>query len=121
MFSRSLIITLRRIANEKKTASILPLGAVVSASRLPDYHGLPRPKRLLTWWRTNGWLSPSCMIFPTLPVKFGTVLADESRVMQLLAQENPCFILLWINMAIGANGSGGVVNIQHVFQQNCAG
>jgi hypothetical protein len=67
------------------------LAAVVSASPLADYRGLKRDEAVR-------YLVPhQCVVevvmqrFPALPVKFGTVLPDESWVHRLLAQGEGLF------------------------------
>ena len=100
------------------SAATQPLAAVVSASPLPDYHGLKRPEAAAYLVAHQRVVESVMHDFPVLPVKFGTVLADESQVIRLLAQGESLFtaalekygnrvqmevIVLW--------------NIQHVLQQ----
>jgi len=99
-------------------APIRSLAAVVSASPLPDYHGLERPEAAAYLVAHQRVVETVMRDFSILPVKFGTVLTDESQVIQLLAQGASLFqaaldkygkrvqmevVVLW--------------NLQHVFQQ----
>ena len=99
-------------------ASIRPLAAVVSASPLPDYHGLKRPEAVAYLVAHQRVVESVMRDFPALPVKFGTVLAGESQVTQLLAQGETLF-----QAALDKYGNRVQMevvvlwNIQHVFQQ----
>lgn len=99
-------------------APIRSLAAVVSASPLPDYHGLKRPEAVAYLVAHQRVVETVMRDFPTLPVKFGTVLAGESQVTQLLAQGETLF-----QAALDKYGSRVQMevvvlwNIQHVFQQ----
>ncbi|MBE3040089.1 MAG: GvpL/GvpF family gas vesicle protein [Chloroflexi bacterium] len=99
-------------------APIRPLAAVVSASPLPDYHGLKRPEAAAYLVAHQRVVETVMRDFPTLPVKFGTVLAGESQVTQLLAQGESLF-----QAALDKYGNRVQMevvvlwNIQHVFQQ----
>jgi len=99
-------------------ASTRPLAAVVSASPLPDYHGLKRPEAAVYLVAHQRVVEAVMRDFPALPVKFGTVLAGESQVTQLLAQGESLF-----QAALDKYGNRVQMevvvlwNIQHVFQQ----
>ncbi|MCX6037227.1 MAG: GvpL/GvpF family gas vesicle protein [Chloroflexi bacterium] len=99
-------------------ASTRPLAAVVSASPLPDYHGLKRPEAAVYLVAHQRVVESVMRDFPALPVKFGTVLAGESQVTQLLAQGESLF-----QAALDKYGNRVQMevvvlwNIQHVFQQ----
>jgi len=62
------------------------LAAVVSASALPNYHGLSRSQVVQYLVAHQRVIETVMQSFPLLPVKFGTVLADEAQVRCLLAQ-----------------------------------
>lgn len=62
------------------------LAAVVSASPLADYRGLKREAAVHYLVAHQRVIEAAMQEFPVLPVKFGTVLPDENRVRDLLAQ-----------------------------------
>lgn len=62
------------------------LAAVVSASALPDYRGLSRSQAVQYLVAHQRVIETVMQTFPLLPVKFGTVLADEAQVRCLLKQ-----------------------------------
>lgn len=67
------------------------LAAVVSASSLPDYRGLKRNEAAHYLVAHQRIVEAVMQDFPLLPVKFGTILADETRVRRLLAQGKSLF------------------------------
>ncbi len=95
-----------------------PLAAVVSASALPDYRGLTRPEAAAYLVAHQRVVETVMRGFPTLPVKFGTVLAGERQVTTLLAQGESLF-----NSALKKYGNRVQMevivlwNVEYVFQQ----
>lgn len=71
--------------------SVRPLAAVVSVSALKDFHGLERPEAAAYLVTHQRVVEAIMRDFPTLPVKFGTVLMDEPKVMQMLSQGESIF------------------------------
>ena len=99
-------------------ASTRPLAAVVSASPLPDYHGLMRPEAVAYLVAHQRVVESVMRDFPVLPVKFGTVLAGESQITQLLAQGESLFQAALDKYGNRVQMEVAVLwNIQHVFQQ----
>jgi hypothetical protein len=67
------------------------LAAVVSVSPLADYRGLKRDQAARYLVAHQSVVEAVMRDFPVLPVKFGTVLPDESRVRRLLEQGETLF------------------------------
>lgn len=67
------------------------IAAVVGASPLPDYRGLKRDAAVRYLMVHQQVIEAVMQEFPILPMKFGTVLPDESWVCRLLAQEAGLF------------------------------
>ncbi|HBY96870.1 MAG: GvpL/GvpF family gas vesicle protein [Ardenticatenaceae bacterium] len=67
------------------------LAAVVSSSPLPDYRGLRREDAVRYLVAHQRVIEAVMQAFPVLPVKFGTVLPNETRVRHLLAQGEALF------------------------------
>ena len=67
------------------------LAALVSASPLPDFRGLKRNQAAVYLVAHQRVVEAVMQDFPLLPVKFGTVLADEAQVRRLLAQGEALF------------------------------
>jgi hypothetical protein len=72
--------------NEVYTISQDGLAAVVSASTLADFHGLDRSEAARYLVAHQSVVETVMRVFPLLPVKFGTILADENQVRCMLAQ-----------------------------------
>ena len=67
------------------------IAAVVGASPLLDYRGLKREEAVRYLVAHQGVLEAVMQRFPVLPVKFGTVLPDQTWVRRLLAQGENLF------------------------------
>nr|MBC8248959.1 GvpL/GvpF family gas vesicle protein [Anaerolineales bacterium] len=67
------------------------LAAVVSASPLADYRGLKRDEAVRYLVPHQRVVEAVMQAFPVLPVKFGTVLPDETWVRRLLTQGEALF------------------------------
>jgi len=95
-----------------------PLAAVVSASPLPDYRGLKRNEAAHYLVAHQLIVEAVMQDFPLLPVKFGTVLADETQVRRLLTQGKSLFRST-LNKYTGQVQMEVVVlwNVQQVFQE----
>lgn len=75
------------------------LSAVVSYTSRPSYHKLDRQEAVQYLLGHQRVVEELMAHFTTLPLKFGTVVADESRVGQLLKQGNPIFRVLLDRLA----------------------
>lgn len=67
------------------------IAAVVGVSPLPDYQGLKRDEAVRYLMVHQQTIEAIMREFPILPMKFGTVLPDESWVHRLLAQGKRLF------------------------------
>ncbi len=94
------------------------LAAVVSASPLPDYRGLKRNEAAHYLVAHQRVVEAVMRDFPLLPVKFGTVLADETHVRRLLMQ-GKCLFSSALGKYAGQVQMEVVVlwNVQPVFQE----
>lgn len=68
------------------------VAAVVGASDLDDYQGLAREELVRVLLDHQRVVEDVMTVFPVLPAKFGTVLADEQRVLDLLTRGHDLFV-----------------------------
>ena len=94
------------------------LAAVVSASPLMDYRGLKRDEAVRYLVTHQRVVEAVMQEFPTLPVKFGTVLPDEARIRHLLEQGEALFCTTLEKFAGRVQMEVVVLwNLQEVFQE----
>ena len=67
------------------------IAAVVGPSDVDDYQGLAREELVKVLLQHQRVVEEVLPAFPVLPAKFGTVLADEDRVLELLARGHALF------------------------------
>ncbi len=94
------------------------LAAVVSASPLVDYQGLKRDQAVRYLVAHQRVVEAVMQEFAVLPVKFGTVLSDESGVRHLLEQGESVFSAALEKLAGQVQMEVVVLwNLQEVFQE----
>jgi DnaJ-domain-containing protein 1 len=95
-----------------------PLAALVSASPLLDYRGLKRNEAAHYLVAHQRIVEAVMQDYPLLPVKFGTVLTDETQVHRLLEQGKAIFRSALVQYADKVQMEVVVLwNVQQVFQE----
>jgi hypothetical protein len=94
------------------------IAAVVGASPLADYRGLKRDRAARYLVAHQRVVEAVMREYPVLPVKFGTVLADETKVQRFLAQYEPLLRTTLRDLAQQVQMEVVVLwDLQQVFQQ----